>query len=185
MEPHETIEHAHHAAHQNDPFTLRASLSIAVMAVVAATIGGFESSASNEAVLAKNEANLAQNRATDTWSFYQANSIKKNMYFVAADSASPGKADLYTKKAKDYENRESKIEGDARALEGQVEGFNQESERHTRIHHGLTIAETIEHVSIAGASVAVIVRSKLLWYSTLVLAAAGLAYAGATFLAVS
>ena len=33
MDPQEALEHAHHAAHENDPFTIRASLSIAVMAV--------------------------------------------------------------------------------------------------------------------------------------------------------
>jgi hypothetical protein len=184
MDPQEALEHANHAVHQNDPFTVSASLSIAVMAVVAATIGGFESSASNEAVLAKNEANLSQNKATDAWAFYQANSVKKNMYFLAADSAPPDKADGYTKKAKDYEARENKIETDARGLEAQVDGFSHESDHHTRIHHGLTIAGTIEHVSIAGASVAVIARSKMMWYAALGLAALGLAYAGMTFLTV-
>jgi hypothetical protein len=184
MDPQEALEHAQHAAHQNDPFTIRASLSIAVMAVAAATIGGFESSASNEAVLSKNEATLAQNKATDIWAFYQANSIKKNMYAVAADSAPPAKAADYLKKSKDYEGRESSIEKDARGLEAQVEGFSRESDHHTRIHHGLTIAGTIEHVAIAGASVAVIARSKLMWYAALALSAAGLAYAGITFLTV-
>jgi hypothetical protein len=184
MDPQEALEHAHHAVHENDPFTIRASLSIAVMAVVAATIGGFESSASNEAVLAKNEANLAQNKATDTWAFYQANSIKKNMYSVAADTAAPDKAEGYIKKAKDYEARESGIEKDARGFETQVEGFSQESDHHTRVHHGLTIAGTIEHVSIALASIAVIARARLMWYGAMALGATGLAYAGITFLTV-
>src|SRR5476651_1442556 len=104
----ETLESTHHASHNADSFTVRASLSIAVMAVVAATIGGFESGASNEAVLAKNEAVLSQNKASDTWAFYQANSIKKNMYFVAADSTPAGQlADGMRQKGRDYEAREA------------------------------------------------------------------------------
>jgi len=184
MDPQEALEHAHHATHENDPFTIRASLSIAVMAVVAATIGGFESSASNEAVLAKNEANLAQNRATDSWAFYQATSIKKNLFATLADLAPPDKAQDYEKKAKDYEQREPTIEKEARGLEAQVEGFSHESDHHTRVHHGLTIAGTIEHVSIAAASIAVIARSRLMWYAAMSLGAIGLAYALMTFVTV-
>src|SRR4051812_7165159 len=97
MDPAEALEHAQHAAHQTDPFTIRASLSIAVMAVIAATIGGFESSASNEAVLSKNEATLAQNKATDAWAFYQATSIKKNFYAVIGDIVPADKAADYVK----------------------------------------------------------------------------------------
>src|SRR5258706_4974975 len=92
MDPHEALENAHHASHETDPFTIRASLSIAVMAVVAATIGGFESSASNEAVLSKNEATLSQNKATDSWAFYHATSIQKNFYAVIAQITPPDKA---------------------------------------------------------------------------------------------
>ena len=184
MEPHEALEYANHAAHQSDPFTIRASLSIAVMAVVAATIGGFESSASNEAVLAKNEANLAQNKATDSWAFYQANSIKKNLYAAMAEVVPPDKAAEFTKKSKDYEGRENNIEKDARGREAQVDSFSQESDHHTRVHHGLTISGTIEHVGIAVASIAVIARSKLMWYGAMVLGAAGLAYALLTFVTV-
>jgi len=156
MDPSEAMENAHHGSHTTDPFTIRASLSIAVMAVIAATIGGLESSASNEAVLSKNEATLSQNKASDTWAFYQATSIKKNLYFFAADTSPPDKAAGYLKKAKDYETREPGIEKEARGLEAQVEGFSHESDHHTRVHHGLTIAGTIEHVSIAIASIAVI-----------------------------
>src|SRR3954471_7706006 len=184
MDPQEALEHAHHAVHQNDPFTIRASLSIAVMAVVAATIGGFESSASNEAVLSKNEATLAQNKATDSWAFYQATSIKKNLYTTLADLAPPEKAPEYMKKAKDYETREPKIESEARGLEAQVEGFSHESDHHTRVHHGLTIAGTIEHVAIAGASIAVIARSRVMWYGAMALGGLGLAYALITFITV-
>jgi hypothetical protein len=184
MDPQEALEHAHHAAHETDPFIIRASLSIAVMAVIAATIGGFESSASNEAVLSKNEANLAQNKATDTWAFYQATSIKKNMYVLGADTAPSDKAAEYLKKAKDYEAREPGIEKEARGLETQVEGFSHDSDHHTRVHHGLTIAGTIEHVAIAGASIAVIARSRLMWYAAMALGGVGLAYALMTFVVV-
>ena len=181
MDPQEALEHAHHAAHETDPFTVRASLSIAVMAVIAATIGGFESSASNEAVLSKNEATLAQNKASDSWAFYQATSIKKNFYLAMADIAPPDKAADYLKKAKDYDAREPTIDKEARGLEAKVEGFSKESDHHTKVHHGLTIAGTIEHVAIACASIAVIARSRGLWYGAMALGGAGLVYALATF----
>ncbi len=72
---------------------------IAILAVIAATVGSLETVESGKAISDKNESVLLQNKAADTWGFFQAQSIKKNMYHIASAS-NPGKADDFDTKAR-------------------------------------------------------------------------------------
>ena len=97
--PAEHFEHAEHAEHASllgDPFLMRVSVTIAILAVVAATVGSLETLETAAAMNAKNTAVLLQNQATDIWNFYQAKSIKKNLYAIAAASAGPQRRKLQT-----------------------------------------------------------------------------------------
>jgi hypothetical protein len=88
---HEQLETAEHAAHAASEGGLRAAivpLSIAIMAVVAGTLGGLESTASSNAIIARSDASIRRNEASDLWSQYQAESLKKHLYGIAA--AQPG-----------------------------------------------------------------------------------------------
>ena len=78
--PVEHFEHAEHAGHASllgDPFLTQVSITIAILAVIAATVGSLETLETADAIGDKNAAVLLQNKATDTWNFYQAKSIKK------------------------------------------------------------------------------------------------------------
>src|SRR5262249_1818710 len=100
LEHHEHAEHAEHAAHTGDPLISQATFTIADLRVVAAVAASLETTESDAAIVAKNDAVLAQNQASDTWSQYQGESVKKNLYLVAADSGG-AKAGDYAKKAKE------------------------------------------------------------------------------------
>ena len=73
-------EHAEHAAHSGEPLIIKVSVTIAILAVVAATVGSLETIESGAALSKKSESAIVQNRATDQWSYFQAQSIKKNMF---------------------------------------------------------------------------------------------------------
>ena len=83
----EKVEHAVHAAREGGLNAALVPLSITVMAVVAAVFGSLETTAASEAVLARSNAAVRQGEASDQWGFYQARSIKKNMYEIAAAQA--------------------------------------------------------------------------------------------------
>ena len=83
LEAHEHAEHAEHAAHAGDPFISRVAITVAVLAVLAAVSGSLETVEGGKALTVTGEATLAQDRATDTWAEYEADSIKKNMYTLA------------------------------------------------------------------------------------------------------
>src|SRR6202012_5339768 len=86
LEAHEHAEHAEHAAHEGNPFISRVSITVAVLAVMAAAAGSLETVEGGRAITESGEAVLAQDQATDAWNEYQADSLKRHMYDIAADN---------------------------------------------------------------------------------------------------
>lgn len=169
----EHLEHAEHAAHSGDSFLVTVSATIAILAVVAATVDSFETIETAATINAKNDAVLLQNKATDTWNFFQAKSIKKNMYQVAAQAA-PAQADAFKKEAARNAADEKELGEKGKALEEQTEGKLKESESHERRHHRLTLSVTLLHVGIAIATLAIIMRgARWPWYAAIGLGIAG------------
>ena len=89
LEAHEHAEHAAHAAHEQDPLISQVTMTIAVMAVIAAIGASLETTEGDKTIVAKNEAVLLQNQATDAWNEYEAKSLKKNLSAIAADQPGP------------------------------------------------------------------------------------------------
>ena len=186
--PTEHFEHAEHAEHvalSGDAFLMKVSVTIAILAVVAATAGSLETIETAASIGDKNDSVLYQNKATDTWSFFQAKSLKKNMYEIAAASAQPGPtADAFKAAVKKNEADENELREKGEALEREVDTKLHAAEIHERRHHILTVATTALHISIAVATIAIIVRKhRWPYYSAIVLGLAGVAgaiYAYAT-----
>lgn len=169
----EHAEHAQHAAHSGDSFLGTVSVTIAILAVIAATVGSFETVESGTAISDKNESVLIQNKTTDTWAFFQANSIKKNLYDIAAAEGGP-RADGYKAKVKDYEAQQDGARADAEKLEKERDAKLEESTHHEHRHHTLTVGVTLIHVAIAVATVSIIMRGKRWpWYASMALGAVG------------
>jgi len=113
---------------------------------------------------------------------YQAKSIKKNLYEVAAAQGGPT-ADAMTANAKRNEQDSAKIQADAKALEQQVDEKLTDSELHTRRHHILTLAVTLLHIAIAIATLSIIMRGRRWpWHGSLALGVIGLLAAGFAYL---
>lgn len=180
VEHFEHAEHAEHAAFLGDPFLTQVSVTIAVLAVAAATVGSLETLETAAAIGDKNAAVLMQNQATDTWNFYQAKSVKKNFYAIAAANPGPA-ADDFKKEVERYGKDEQELFAKGEALERQSEAKLRDGEGHEHRHHILTVAVTLLHVAIAIATIAIIVRGQRWpWYAALalgVLGSIGAAYA--------
>ena len=77
----EKLEEAReNAEEQRAPWLTWLSLSTAVLAVMAAVASLESGDHANEAIVIKTDATLSQSAADDAWSFYQARSIKEDMY---------------------------------------------------------------------------------------------------------
>jgi Domain of unknown function (DUF4337) len=181
LEHHEHVEHAEHAAHSGDPFIVRVSVTIAILAVVAAAISSLEAVEAGGALAKLSEANLTQNKASDTWGYYQAQRVKKAIYDAAA-LQTPDKADEASRQSGRYDTDSKRLESEARKLEERVDADQEESRVHQHRHHRLTLAATFLHVGIAVSTIAIIARGQRWpWYAAVALGVAGLAIAGTAY----
>jgi len=171
----EHAEHAEHAAHSGDPFLAIVAITIAILAVIAAFIGSLETIETAATIDAKNEAVLFQDKATDTWNFYQAKSFKKNLYEVAAALAGSGaNADNFKALAKKNGDDQASIQLQAKTEEDMTEQKLRASEKHEHRHQILTVAVTLLHISIAIATIAIVRQgTRWPWYTALGLGALG------------
>src|SRR5579864_2944264 len=90
----EHAEHAEHAAHEGGIRAAIIPLSIAVMAVAAGVLGILEGTASSSAIIARSDAAIRRNEATDIWGQFQAESLKKHIYGIAAGQGGPNAESL-------------------------------------------------------------------------------------------
>jgi uncharacterized protein (DUF2344 family) len=179
----EHVEHAEHAAHSGDQFLSRVSMTIALLAVGAATVGSLETIETAGAISEKNHAVLLQNKATDNWNFYQAKSIKKNMYDIASIT-NPDRKEDFDKDARRNEADQKEIQNKAKELEHQSDESLEKSDHHEHRHHVLTVAVTLLHVSIAVATISIIMRGQRWpWFASIALGAAGVVGAAFAYLA--
>ena len=172
LEAHEHHEHAEHAAHEHDPFISLVSVTIAVLAVITAITGSVEVTESNGAVVSSSRAVLAQDQATDSWNAYQAASIKKHLYDLAA-GAQPARGPDLRKQSGKYLADQDRYQTQAKAAEEKRTAALEESEGHEHRHHRLTLAATLLQIGIAISTVAIITRRRPFWLGALGLGGLG------------
>ena len=181
LEAHEHAEHAEHAAHEHDPFISRVSITVAILAVLAASVGSLETIEAGGAITSASEAVLSQDKATDLWDEYQADSLKKHLYGIAADAGGP-KAAAYAGTAKEQTAKQAEIKKQALENEGERDKLLAASRAHEHRHHWLTAAATLLEIGIAICTVAIVTRRRPFWLGSMALGAAGLALGAIAFL---
>ena len=182
LEAHEHREHAEHAAHANDGFVSRVSITVAVLAVLAAATGSLETVEAGGAITASSEAVLAQDKATDAWNEYQADSLKKHVYGIAAGAGGPHSAE-YQATAQAQTDKQAEVRRRAEEDEAERDRLMAQSRSHERRHHWLTVAATLLEIAIAICTVAIVTRKRAFWTGSLALGAAGLVVMAAAYLA--
>jgi hypothetical protein len=179
LEAHEHAEHAEHAAHARDPFIAKVSITVAVLAVMAATAGSLETVEGGRAITQSSEAVLAQDKATDSWNEYQADSLKRHMYEIASATA-PSKATSYTVEIGKDREGQNKARDKAKEAEDERDARLRSSALHEKRHHWLTGAATLIEIGIALSTVAIITTRRTFWFSAI-----GLGLVGAVLFAIA
>jgi hypothetical protein len=180
LEAHEHVEHAEHAAHENNPFVSQVSITIALLAVVAAVAGSLETYESASAIIEANKAVLSQDKATDQWNFFEAKSLKKNMYVLAAD-ADAARAPDYAKKAKEEGDGQTDAQDKAKELEHARDEALAASAIHETRHHHLGVAATLLEMAIAISTIAIITHKRWPWIASAVLGVIGAVVAAISY----
>ncbi|MDD2384255.1 MAG: DUF4337 family protein [Sulfurospirillaceae bacterium] len=169
----EAMEEIKHHEAEERGWLSYVSLSTAIIAIVTALAGLYESQVTSQTILAKNEAVLLQSKASDQWSFYQAKSLKGHIYKVNAE-VFPQKADDFKVKIDKYEKEQAQVMAEAKKLEKLGEAKDHESEHFYHKHHTLSFAITFLQISIAIASISALTRNKKFWLGSLALGTIGL-----------
>jgi len=173
----EALEEVKHKEEETDGWLSYISLSTAIIAIVTALVGLYESQITSKTILTKNEAVLYQSQASDQWNFYQAKSVKSHIYAVNAELF-PEKAEEFKKKVVVYKKEQDEIKVEAERIEALKDKRNEESDHFYHIHHILSFAITFLQISIALASISALTRNKKFWIGSLVLSAIGAIIAG-------
>ncbi|HEX4270318.1 MAG TPA: DUF4337 domain-containing protein [Rhizomicrobium sp.] len=181
LEAHEHAEHAEHAAHEGNPFISRVSITVAVLAVMAATAGSLETVEAGRAIAASSEAVLAQEKATDAWNEYQADSLKRHMYEIAAGNGGARVADWKAEIPRERSDQ-AVARSHAEEAEKDRDAKMAESAKHEDRHHWLTGSATLIEIGIAMSTVAIITRRRTFWLGAMGLGAVGAALFGVAYL---
>ena len=174
LEHHEHAEHAAHAAESGDPLISQVTFTIAILAVAAAISASLETTQSDSAIVAKNDAVLYQDQATDHWSFANSKSLRRKLYELASDGGGAKAAD-YAKSAKHEGADEVQAQALAKADEAKRDAALERGEVLEHRHGRLTVASTLLHMAIAIATLAILLRRRWPWITALALSAAGVA----------
>ena len=124
---------------------------------------------------------LAQEQATDQWNFYEAKSLKKNLYAIAADQGGARAAE-YREKAQTEGDGQDEAQADAKGLEDARDHALARSEAHEARHHRLSIAATLLEMGIAISTIAIITRRRWPWIGSGLLGGAGVIVAALAYL---
>ena len=106
----------HHEGHESDPFGQRIGVLAAIIAVFLAAVTIMSHRSHTEAVIYKTEAN-------DKWAFYQAKSIKRAQYDIAARVASQsggGLVEEFKKESDRYKREYEEIQKEALEKEAET-----------------------------------------------------------------
>jgi nitroreductase len=130
---------------------------------------------------------LSQARASDQWAYYQAKSMKADLYALAQANAELEEQSLpattpksvtqaYAKRTQEYAARVAKYEQDKSTIQAEARGL--EKTRDEAQKHGgfFGIAVIFLQISILLSSISALLRKKPVWYLGLAVGAAGILY---------
>jgi hypothetical protein len=174
----ESVEHHHHEeehGHTSEPARRDAVISASTAAVLAvcAALGSLLSGH------AANEAILIQTKATDQWSYYQANSTKGHIFEVGRDivkalSVPRGAGDKQQAVLAGFDEQKQKYDARKEETLHEAKKLEEEGKRELDKHHAFSLGVAAFQVGIVLASISIMVRYRLIWALSLVAGLAGL-----------
>src|SRR5579863_1407191 len=163
----ELHEHAEHARH--DPSVAPVSLTMAVLAVVVATVSLLGHRTHTEEV-------VLQNKVSDQWAYYQAKNMRRHedQLFVdlAGIIAAKDNADAaslrakYADEAKRYTEEQKDLQADANHLQQETELAGRRADRYD-------LGEVFLEIALVVTSITLLSKKQGFWYGGIVLGVIG------------
>jgi hypothetical protein len=142
----------------------RVAVTAAVLAVLASISALQAERTAADSILSKNEAVLAQSRASDEWAFRQAKSIKLHLQELTPGSV----PDLEHQRAEIAASEER-----ARLAERERDEANRQATELFEQHHRFAVGTSLLQIAIVLETVAAVIDRLSLWYGGMVVGAFG------------
>ena len=172
----ELHEHAEHAAH--DRSMAPVSLTMAILAVLVATISLLGHRAHTEEV-------VLQNKVSDQWAYYQAKNIRRHTDEIFADFASIMTANDASKAAqlqKKYQKEADRYRDEQKEIDAEAKKLEQETEHERRRADRYDLGEVFLEIGLVVTSITLISGRRIFWHSGVVLGLIGLIVASTAML---
>jgi len=169
------------AKEQREAWTKYVSLSVVIIAVIAAIAAQWGGKYSSRVLTQLNDATFNQTLASDQWAFYQAKSVKAKLYELQRDAlqkspdrATPADAALiqsYTEQIATYKQEQKDIEAKAKELEARREAARNIATVASGKGGRMGLAISFFSVAVALASICLVTKKKPLWFAAMILSA--------------
>ena len=154
-----------------DSWTKYVSLTLVCLAVLTAIAtlkgGGFTTRTLKEL----NEATFQQAHASDQWSFFQAKSIKQNLYEIEGDlmpkDADAKASEKVKAKIEKYGKEKDEIMKDAKAHEVKRDAARTNAAKAAELSKEMGMAITLFQISVALGGICLITKKQWLWFGAL------------------
>ncbi len=166
----ELKEHAEAAAERKGLAPV--SLTMAVVAVLVATISLLGHRAHTEEI-------LLQNKTTDTWAYYQAKNLRMNNLEALNEvmGALDGKNDKAEQVQKGFEKNIEKYTEEKNEIQNEAHALEAELRLETRRANRFDLAEVFLEISLVVTSITLLTGRRHYWMFGMLLAAAGIVVA--------
>ena len=163
---------------KKDAWTKYVSLTMVCLAVLTAIASQRGGGYTTRTLTQMNEATFNQANASDQWAFFQAKSIKQNLYEIAREQLSKtGEApdakqlEKVTAKIDKYEQEKGGITKEAKGFEHKRDAARQAATQAAEHAKQMGLAVSMFQVAIAIGGICLVVKMKPLWFVSLALSA--------------
>jgi NADH:ubiquinone oxidoreductase subunit 6 (subunit J) len=166
---------------KREAWTKYVSLSVVIIAVIAAIAAQWGGKYSSRVLTQLNDATFNQTLASDQWAYYEAKSVKLKSYEIARDelahyvtAADAGTVALiknYEAQIARYQSEQKDIETKAHDLEAKRDDARKAATIASGKGGKMGLAISFFSVAVAIASICLVTKKKPLWFAALALAA--------------
>jgi hypothetical protein len=165
---------------KRESWTKYVSLTIVIIAVIAAIAAQSGGKFGSQSLTGLNNATFFQTQASDKWSYYEAKSIKQKQYELARDGLmlTAGKDPQADALLKSYEDqiaadkkKQEEAQTDAKKFEDQRDLNRHRAEIASSRGGKMGMAISLFSVAVAVASICLVTKKKPLWFMSMLLSA--------------
>ena len=158
---------------EQNPILKPVSLTMAILAVLVATISLLGHRAHTEEL-------LFQNKATDNWSYYQAKNIRLHTYELFLDMVSlldPKNPQLAEQVKEKYRKEIGRYDKELKEIEAEARKLEEETALEGRKANRFDLGEVFLEIALVVTSITLLTRRRLFWGMGLLAGSAGLGIA--------